>query len=186
MDSCFPLDGAVRNRPHNSEHPVLFLHLASMEPLARCDTSFRFTRDVLLTCLTHPAYRGAKFLTELVEHRALVPTPHVGLEEFYSSVASRQSQASPPPPPPTATGPKSSGDAVVPSKSIPPEPFLLSRPLIPDLLSAIQKEPSLPSSPAAPADAPQQDMKKLSGLEPELARAVDQVSLRLSSSTTSH
>ncbi|KAG8947569.1 hypothetical protein FRC04_010619 [Tulasnella sp. 424] len=132
------------------------------------------------------AYRGAKFLTELVEHRALVPTPHVGLEEFYSSVASRQSQASPPPPSPTATGPKSSGDAVVPSKSIPPEPFLLSRPLIPDLLSAIQQEPALPSSPAAPADAPQQDMKKLSGLEPELARAVDQVSLRLSSSTTSH
>lgn len=147
------------------------------------------TRDALLTCLTSLAYRGAKFLTELVEHRCLVPTPHLGLEEFYSSVASAQSQAYPPPPSPTATGPKSSGDDVVSpvaSKSIPREPLLLSRPLIPDLLSAIQQEPSLPSSPAAPADATQQDTKKLSGLGPELTRAVDQVSLRLSSSTTSH
>ncbi|KAG9048150.1 hypothetical protein FS837_000660 [Tulasnella sp. UAMH 9824] len=135
------------------------------------------------------AYRGAKFLNELIEHRCLVPTPHPALEGYYNSVISAQSPGNPPSAASTATDSKSPGDVVASqaaSKSIPPEPLLLSRPLIPKLLSAIEQEPSLPSSPAAADGTTQQEMTKLTGLGPELARAVDQVSLRISDSTKSH
>ncbi|KAG8984604.1 hypothetical protein FRB90_005205 [Tulasnella sp. 427] len=130
------------------------------------------------------AYRGAKFLTELVEHNTLIPTPHPALDEFYRSVEASQSSKSPAASLPPDS--KSPGDVVVSpaaSKSIPPEPLLLSRPLIPRLLEAIQQEPTLPASPAAIAAEAEVEMKKLTALGPELARAVDQVTVRLGEST---
>ncbi|KAG8920151.1 hypothetical protein FRC01_000898 [Tulasnella sp. 417] len=135
------------------------------------------------------AYRGAKFLTELIEHRCLVPTPHPALEGFYSSVISAQSPGNPDSKSSTSANPKSPGDVVASqavSKSVPPKPLLLSRALIPELLSTMAQEPSLPSSPATIDEATPQEMTKLSGLGPELARAVDQVSIRLSNSTGSN
>ncbi|KAG8892591.1 hypothetical protein FRB99_002607, partial [Tulasnella sp. 403] len=118
--------------------------------------------------LGEPAYKAATFLQQLVHQKCIIPTPHTPLDQFYQSKL-----LSPPTPSPSAITEAETKEPLEPEGAPPPEhtPLLLTREQIPSLLETLDAE-----------DTPGPGEGKgagLSGLGPELARAVDQAGLRV-------
>jgi len=111
------------------------------------------------------AHRGAKFLQELLDHQCIESRPHTPLDNFYTRPALTV-------PPSSLSSISESGSA----EKAPSGPLLFTRDDIPNLLEALQEGPGSRDDSSAPGDS---ELTKLTGLGPELARAVDQSTQRI-------
>lgn len=119
-----------------------------------------------LTCT--PAHRGARFLNELLNHNAIVATPHKSLDMFYQAL-------------PAVQNGKSTAEQPCEPPSDERTAFLLSRGDIPNLVGALR---TLPDDEAPPSRSVAAE-GKWAVLATELMRAVDQAVTRSTSPSRS-